>query len=81
MMAKSLSENITALSMFVGIILGVVIGYLIDGKDKKILPYCLATLVFRGFGLIIMTTLVTDYESQLPLLAICFIAMTAGTFC
>ena len=81
MMAKSLSEQIAALSMFVGIIMGVVIGSRIDGKDKKILPYCIALFFFRGVGLVTMTTIVTDFSSQKVLLVACFIAMTSGTFC
>ena len=81
MMAKSLSEQIAALSMFIGILMGAWIGHRIDGKNKKILPYCIGLFLFRGVGLVTMTTLVTDFETQMPLLVTCFIAMTSGTFC
>lgn len=81
MKAKSLSEQISVLSMFIGIILGTYIGYKIDGANKRILPYVVLTFLFRGLGLILMTTVVTDFESQKALLIACFIAMTSGTFC
>ena len=81
MKAKSLSEQIMSFSMIIGIILGIAIGYMIDSKDRKILPYCIALFLFRGLGLITMTTIVTDFEAQMPLLIACFIAMTSGTFC
>merc|ERR1712151_1098932 len=61
--------------------MGVLIGSQIDGKDKKILPYCIALFLFRGVGLVTMTTIVTDFKTQMPLLMACFIAMTSGTFC
>ena len=81
MMAKSLSEQICSLSMIIGIFLGIAIGYMIDSKDRKILPYCIALFLFRGVGLVTMTTIVTDFKTQMPLLIACFIAMTSGTFC
>ena len=81
MMAKSLAEQIAAMSMIIGILMGVVLGAQIDGNQTKITPYYLGMFAFRGLGLICMTTLVTDFETQKGLLIACFIAMTAGTFC
>ena len=51
------------MSMLIGILLGVVIGSQIDGKDTKITPYYLGTFALRGLGLICMTTIVTDFET------------------
>ena len=66
--------------MIIGILLGAAIGALIDRKEIKTTPYFLFVFMFRGIGLISMTTLVTDFESQKGLLMVCFIAMTSGTF-
>ena len=63
MMAKSLAENIAAMSMLIGILLGVAIGSQIDGVGKKITPWYLGTFILRGLGLICMTTLVTDFDT------------------
>ena len=48
--------------MLVGIILGAIIGYKIDGKNKRIVPWLFGCFAFRFIGLFVMTFLIDDYK-------------------
>lgn len=78
--AKDLSETIATWSMFFGILMGGIIGYQIDGKNKRIMPYFFGCFLFRCVGLFFMTTLIDDYHKQRVLLFGSFLAMQSGTF-
>ena len=60
--------------------MGAVIGYSIDGKNKKIVPWIFACFAFRCAGLFIMTVWIDDYAKQKTELFGSFLAMQAGTF-
>ena len=66
--------------MLVGIILGAIIGYKIDGKNKRIVPWLFGCFAFRFIGLFVMTFLIDDYKKQKWLLVGSFLAMQSGTF-
>jgi len=59
--AKDLSEQIATWSMLIGIILGLIIGYKIDGRNKRIMPWFFACFAFRAAGLFVMTVWIDDY--------------------
>lgn len=66
--------------MFVGMVMGTIIGYKIDGRNKRIMPWFFACFAFRCAGLFVMTVWIDDYATQKPALFGSFIAMQAGTF-
>ena len=59
--AKDLSETIATWAMFFGIVMGGVIGYSIDGKNKRIMPWLFSCFAFRFVGLFVMTVIIDDY--------------------
>ena len=78
--AKDLSETITSWSMLIGIILGSIIGYKVDGRNKRIIPWFIGCFLFRCLGLFFMTAVIDDYRKQKQLLYLSFMAMQSGTF-
>ena len=77
--AMNLSETITTTSMFIGLILGLALGHIID--RCAIICIFLICYLTRAAGLMIMTCVITDFERQTGLLYCSFFAMTSGTFC
>ena len=78
--AKDLSETIATWSMFCGIVMGAIIGYKIDGRNKRIIPWFFACFCFRALGLFFMTVIIDDYQKDKQLLYASFLAMQSGTF-
>ena len=77
--AKDLSEAILSLSMIIGLVVGGILGHVID--KCQIAPVYILCFMVRGLGLCMMTFLITDFEEQKGLLYFSFFAMTTGTFC
>ena len=50
--------------MFVGIVMGGIIGYKIDGRNKRIMPWFFGCFCFRALGLFFMTVVIDDYQKQ-----------------
>ena len=65
--------------MVIGLAVGALLGYVID--RCAICPILLGCYLLRGVGLLAMTTLITNFESQKVLVYCSFFAMTTGTFC
>lgn len=59
--AKALSASILSWSMVIGLAAGALLGHFID--NCRIWPILLFCFMFRGLGLLAMTTLLTDFES------------------
>ena len=62
--AKDLSETIASWSMLIGIILGGIIGYKVDGRNKRTIPWFIGCFLFRCLGLFFMTVVIDDYRKQ-----------------
>ena len=48
--------------MVIGIILGGIIGYKIDGRNKRIIPWFIGCFLFRCLGLFFMTVVIDDFH-------------------
>ena len=58
--AKDLSEAILSLSMIIGLIVGGILGHVID--KCQIAPVYILCFMVRGLGLFMMTFFITDFE-------------------
>merc|ERR1712088_1183329 len=68
--AKDLSEAILSLSMIIGLIVGGILGHVID--KCQIAPVYILCFMVRGLGLFMMTFFITDFEEQKGLLYFSF---------
>ena len=58
--AKDLSETILSLSMVIGLVVGGILGHVID--KCQIAPTFILCFLVRGLGLVMMTYFITDFE-------------------
>ena len=58
--AKDLSETILSLSMIIGLVVGGILGHVID--KCQIAPTFILCFLVRGLGLVMMTYFITDFK-------------------